>query len=427
MLLMEFLLSFVLIGIEVVAFYFLHAAFLPARNNRKLRWLILLVTAVLSTAITQSSLGDIEKLIVLVLDFAAYLYLFGGSVFWHILLKVLTVIMTGVIDTGILFGTSLILNIPLNLLVWRRLLYTIVIIAGKLLTLFLFWLILYFRKRHKYFPVRASWTIIILIFPIASIAMLYIVFLGYRDSNDLSLLAFIFSIVLAVANICILCLIQKMEQQIRREREIALLGQQMEIQSQSIIALEKSYSAQRQATHEFQHHLQTIENLLDAERDQAAQEYISALLNTQKQQMFCIQCGHPIVDALLNQKHQLARENNIDMQIQVNDLSGISVPNEMLVVLLSNLLDNAIEACEKLSGERTILCRFVLEDTLFLSVQNSSLPVVITDGRIQTTKEPKEEHGFGLVNAGKILDQLGAEYTFAYENNVFRFVAEIPQ
>lgn len=427
MLLMEFLLSFVLIGIEEMAFYFLHAAFLPRRNNKKLWWLILLVAAFLATAITQSSLGAIEKLIVVILNFSVYLYLFGGSILWHVLLLAMVMVLTGIIDTGVLFGTSLILNIPLNLLAWRKLLYVIVIITGKLLTLFLFWLIHYFRKRHKYLPIRTSWLVIILIFPVVSISMLYVVFFGYRDSNDLSLLAFIFSVALAVANICILYLIQKMEQQIRQEQEFALLGQQMEIQSKSILALEKSYRAQRQATHEFQHHLQTIGNLLDTSHNQPAQEYINTLLNTQTQRIFCIQCGHPILDALLNQKYQLACENNIDMQIQVNDLSGISVPNEMLVVLLSNLLDNAIEACEKLSGERTILCRFVLEDTLFLSVQNSSLPVVITDGCIQTTKEPKEEHGFGLVNVGKILEQLGAEYTFTYENNMFQFVTEIPQ
>jgi sensor histidine kinase regulating citrate/malate metabolism len=51
---------------------------------------------------------------------------------------------------------------------------------------------------------------------------------------------------------------------------------------------------------------------------------------------------------------------------------------------------------------------------------------VITDGTIQTTKEPKEEHGFGLANVCRILDQLGAEYTFSYENGTFQFVAEIP-
>lgn len=423
---MEYLLSCLLIGIEEVAFYFLHDAFLPQRKKQKLWWLLLAATALLAAAITQAEIGIIGTLMVATINFSVYMYLFGGSLLWHILLLVLTMVFTGIVDTVFLYGTSIVLDIPIDILVWRKFLYVIVVVTGKLLTLFLFWLIHYYRNRQKYLPIRTSWLVIILLFPIVSLSMLFVVFYGYRDSNDLSMPAFIFSIALAVANICILYLIQKIELQTRQEQEIALLSQQMDIQSGNIMALEKSYRAQRQATHEFQHHLQTISNLLDAAHNENAREYIDNLLVTQTERIFCIQSGHPILDALLNQKYQVARESNIDMQFQVNDLSKVSVPNEMLVVLLSNLLDNAIEACRKLQTERVILCRLIHEDELFLSVQNSSLPVVIIDGTIQTTKEPKEEHGFGLANVCRILDQLGAEYTFSYENGTFQFVAEIP-
>ena len=423
---MEYLLSCLLIGIEEVAFYFLHDAFLPQRKKPKLWWLLLAATALLAAAITQAEIGIIGTLMVATINFSVYMYLFGGSLLWHILLLVLTMVFTGIVDTVFLYGTSIVLDIPIDILVWRKFLYVIVVVTGKLLTLFLSWLIQYFRKRQKNLPIRTSWLVIILLFPIVSLSMLFVVFYGYRDSNDLSMPAFIFSIALAIANICILYLIQKIELQTKQEQEIALLSQQMDIQSSNIMALEKSYRAQRQATHEFQHHLQTINNLLDATHNENAREYIDNLLVTQTERIFCIQSGHPILDALLNQKYQVARESKIDMQFQVNDLAKVSVPNEMLVVLLSNLLDNAIEACGKLQTERVILCRLIHEDELFLSVQNSSPPVVITDGTIQTTKEPKEEHGFGLANVCRILDQLGAEYTFSYENGTFQFVAEIP-
>ncbi len=424
---MEFLLSFLLISLEEVAFYFLHSAFLPQRKRSWFLCLILLATALLATAITQSTIGALETPLVILLNFFVYLYLFGGSFLWHIFLLALIMIFTGIIDTCFLYGTSLILDLSLDVLIWRKFQYVIVVVIGKLVTVFLCWLMQYFRKRQKHFPVRTNWFAIILLFPLVSLIMLFMVFSGYRDSNDLSMPAFIFSIALAVANICILYLIQKIELQTRQEQELALLGQQMEIQSDSIIALEKSYRAQRQATHEFQHHLQTISTLLDDTRSETAKEYIDKLLVTQTERIFCVQCGHPILDALLNQKYQVARESSIDMQVQINDLSNISIPNEMLVVLLSNLLDNAIEACRKLDSERSIFFRLIHEDEIFLSIQNTSLAVVITDGIVQTTKEPKEEHGFGLANICRILDQLGAEYTFSYENGKFQFVAEIPQ
>ena len=424
---MVYLLSCILIGIEEVAFYFLHSGFLPQRKLPKWWWLLLAATALLAAAITQANLGIIGTLLVAAINFAVYLYLFGGSILWHVLLLTFIVIFTGIVDTVFLYGTGIILDIPVDVLVWRKFLYVVVVVTGKLLTAFLAWLVRYIRNRQKHLPVRASWLVMILLFPLVSLTMLFMVFFGYRDSSDLSMSAFIFSIALAVANICILYLIQKIELRTRQEQEIILLGQQMEIQSDSIIALEKSYRAQRQATHEFQHHLQTISNLLDDTHNETAKEYVDQLLVTQTERIFCVQCGHPILDALLNQKYQVARESNIDMQVQVNDLSNISIPNEMLVVLLSNLLDNAIEACRKLDSERFILCRLVHEEEMFLSIQNTSPDVEIIGDTVQTTKEPKEEHGFGLANVCKILDQLGAEYTFSYENGTFQFVAEIPQ
>ncbi len=135
---------------------------------------------------------------------------------------------------------------------------------------------------------------------------------------------------------------------------------------------------------------------------------------------------HPIIDAVLNYKYQTAKEYGIDFQIQVNDLSQISIRTDELVVLLSNLLDNAIEACCRLEGRRVIQCSILLNETLFLSVRNTSNPVTIIGDTIPTSKTPKEEHGFGLSRIQLILNQLSAEYTFAYENGWFEFVVEFP-
>ena len=96
-------------------------------------------------------------------------------------------------------------------------------------------------------------------------------------------------------------------------------------------------------------------------------------------------------------------------------------------MLLSNLLDNAIEACCRMEGRRTIQCSILLDGALFLSVRNTSMPVTIVGDNIPTSKTPKEEHGFGLSHIQLIMKQLNAEYTFAYENGWFEFVAEIPE
>ena len=131
-------------------------------------------------------------------------------------------------------------------------------------------------------------------------------------------------------------------------------------------------------------------------------------------------------DAILNQKYQTAVESQIEMQFCINDLSGIQLSASELVVLLSNLLDNAIEACRRVDAERLIQCTILENDGFFLSIRNTSLPVLITEHGIATTKASASEHGYGLPSVCRILDGLHAEYAYNYEDGWFQFTAEIP-
>ena len=96
------------------------------------------------------------------------------------------------------------------------------------------------------------------------------------------------------------------------------------------------------------------------------------------------------------------------MQFCINDLSSIQLSASELVVLLSNLLDNAIEACRRVDAERLIRCTILENDGFFLSIRNTSLPVRITEHGIATTKVSASEHGYGLPSVCRILDALHA-------------------
>lgn len=207
---------------------------------------------------------------------------------------------------------------------------------------------------------------------------------------------------------------------------MTILNQQMEIQSKSIAALNQSYQNQRRVTHEHLHQLQTIVDLLDHGEEQAIRQYISEIQGTRRTTALNINTHNPVLDAILNQKYQWASENGIKMQVQINDLSEITLGLNELVVLFSNLFDNAIEACLKLPSDRAIHCHIVKGDPLFVSIRNTSPTVEIVDGMIETTKEPRHEHGFGLPNIRHILNGLSAEFAYHYEDGWFHFVAEIP-
>lgn len=212
-----------------------------------------------------------------------------------------------------------------------------------------------------------------------------------------------------------------------QELESLLQRQHMEMQTESINALEHNYRQQRKVTHEFEHHLQVLDNLLTNGAVADAKGYIRQLRSNRSYRVISVNSHHTVIDVILNQKYQTAKESDIKMQLQVNDLSGVKIATESLVVILSNLLDNALEACHKLDGYREIDCSVLHDDGLYIAIRNTSEPVQIEDGRIATSKDDKWNHGYGLDSVCYLVDKLGGEYTFDYEDGWFQFVAEIPE
>lgn len=424
---MEYLLNALWSGMELVFFYFFLGAYLPAKKSTKHQVVVFALAWIFTIVYTYFAPGQLMKLILTTsMLFAVSLHLYKGNWYLHIIYIAIAWMINGLLDTIALYGVSALLGVSYTDFVWMKLFYVVTVCLSKLISILLAWIIYRIRKTVHDQAIHRKWLLLALLFPIVSMVMLAVVFAGFQGEADLSVGAVIFSFFLAVANVAIIYLIGVMEKNTRQLQENALLHQQMDIQTDSIVALERSYRNQRKATHEYKNQLQTIYDLLESEKVADAKAYVQHLQGMQTTRIFAVNSRHPIIDAVLNHKYQTAKEHEIDFQFQVNDLSQISIGTDELVVLLSNLLDNAIEACCRMEGRRAIQCSILLNGTLFLSVRNTSNPVTIMGDTIPTSKTPKDEHGFGLSRIQLILKQLNAEYTFVYENGWFEFVAEFP-
>ena len=424
---MEHLLTALWGGMDWVFFHFFWGAFLQPKKQLKRRAAVIALGWIIDYFYVYLVPDQFPKLIfTLSIFLAVSFYINSAAWYQHIVYVVLGYMINGLMDTITLYGMSALMGVSYAEFVWMKLFYVVTVSLSKAFAILLGWTVRRIRKSVSTHTVQRKWLLLSLLFPVASLYMLVIVFIGFQGKPDLSVSAVIFSIFLAVANVAIIYLIGVMEKNTRQLQENALLHQQMEIQTKSIIALERNYRNQRKATHEYKHQLQTIHDLLENEKVADAKAYVGQLQELQTTRIFTVNSRHPIVDAVLNHKHQTAKEHGIDFQIQVNDLSQIAIGADELVVLLSNLLDNAIEACCRIPNHRAIQCSILFDGTLFLSVRNTSNPVIIIGDTIPTSKTPKEEHGFGLSRIQMILKQLGAEYTFTYEDGWFDFVAEIP-
>ena len=228
-----------------------------------------------------------------------------------------------------------------------------------------------------------------------------------------------------------LLLISWMERNARLREQTLSLQTKAKAQQESIEALSAAYARQRKLTHDFQAHLDALAGLLAQKSPDtdAAQKYIDSLRAQQTSRILLVDTHHSALDALLNQKAFVARDQKTDIQFAVNDLSAVKINMADLTVLISNTLDNAIEACGRLpDSDRQIFVKVLLEDdVLFYAVRNRSLPVDVQPGSLpSTTKADPSFHGYGLQNVESTLKKYHSLYAMGYADGWFDFATDLP-
>ncbi len=214
-----------------------------------------------------------------------------------------------------------------------------------------------------------------------------------------------------------------------RYREQSLtLQERLNTQAESLEALSGSYAAQRKATHDYGAHLTMLSGYLEENDIIQAKAYLHELQQEYTERIISVNSHHPALDALFNQKMCVAVKQHTDFRFNVNDLSGLRIKISDLTVICSNLLDNALEACEKLPEEqREIEVFALLEDSFSFYVRNRSGMVHIENGKIATTKSNPASHGFGLPNVETTLSYYeGNNHYMYYRNGFFHYALEIP-
>lgn len=196
----------------------------------------------------------------------------------------------------------------------------------------------------------------------------------------------------------------------KKESEIQkayLMQEKLQNQLELYQNMQENDMRRRRYLHDYKNQLGCIQGMLEAGRMQEALVYIKELNGSIRKGEDHVNTKHLVVNTVLNQKYLYAQERGITMVMAVNDLSSLSMSREDIVTLLVNLLDNAIEACEKLDENKMIRFKMILEEGgLTVSVRNPVRePVVIKGKVIATTKGEKDRHGIGFLNIQSVIEK----------------------
>ena len=245
---------------------------------------------------------------------------------------------------------------------------------------------------------------------------------------DLSLYFLIF-FVAATTILCILYaynIYQKLIASMQDKQRAALLASQVDQMQAHIREIEQLYTGVRSMRHDMQNYLFDIKSLLAAQGVRVEGEgelagYFSGIGTALDALNFYFHTGNPVTDVVLNGKYQQAKSMGIQFDSEFLFPSDYGIDVFDLSIILNNALNNALEACEVLSGsdpeaERFISVTSYCKNNMFLiEVKNSfdGTVCVTEDGGLKSRKQDTHRHGLGFQNIVRCADKyLGsADYT----------------
>lgn len=193
--------------------------------------------------------------------------------------------------------------------------------------------------------------------------------------------------------------------------------------------VENMYNQTRGWRHDYRNHIQVLKNYAELGDLEAVKSYLNGLAEDLETVDIALKTGNRMADVILNSKISLARAREIQVRADAHVPVKLSIADIDLCIILGNLFDNAIEACQRLPRqERMIRVYMDMKNTqLYISFTNTTAQKKQKkeNGRFATTKG--RGHGYGLVRIDTIIQRYQGYIRRGSEDGAFTTEILLPQ
>lgn len=205
----------------------------------------------------------------------------------------------------------------------------------------------------------------------------------------------------------------------KKKTYLKLVEYQTEQSEKHLNEVRSIHKEMRGYKHDFHHHLQTLKGQLEAGEFDRALAYIEQLDNQLMNVDTLLKTGNVSLDAILSAKIAQAKTENIAVVVKANVPDALTISDLELSIIIGNLLDNAIEACRTVTGERFIRIFTSMKGTmLYFSMLNAAGAKKKKTGSLFVTHKDGV-HGFGLRRVEAILKEHGGWVKYNSEDGAF--------
>ena len=285
-------------------------------------------------------------------------------------------------------------------------------------------LVAYFAHRWKEEHALESPQALVMSFFPGIVVVLNIVLMVSTKDEPADFLMLLLTLGLTVAVLIHMAIVRMFNEQMLQQQELNL---QAMLEKQRAEALMDSYTTQRRLTHEFTNHAEALALLLRQGDYEGAKAYLSTVTRNIAANTTIMDTHNPLLDALLSQKYEEASRKGVLLSFDLPDLRELPLESTDLVMLISNLLNNAVEAAAKAAPPEVYVRIRKNEAELLLSVRNRvETNLDLVDGQLPHSTKKEPGHGIGLWNVKAVLEKYGGEYAISCRDCWFCFTCSIP-
>ena len=172
--------------------------------------------------------------------------------------------------------------------------------------------------------------------------------------------------------------------------------------------------------HDFRNHISMISALVQVSSKDEVLSYINEIDSSISKLDKNIYTDNIAINSILMNKNKIAEDKGIKVSLDLKINSKLKVSNIDICTVLGNLLDNSIEACELINGNKFIDLKIVSENNMLVIKINNNTNGNVNElkGKFLSTKN-SNINGIGLVQVDNIVKKYNGYINRKHENNIF--------
>ena len=251
---------------------------------------------------------------------------------------------------------------------------------------------------------------------------LNLVVVGYVDIVDWV----VFGVMIAVS-----CALVFLYENNKHERDmIKFMEMRNDLLEENYRSLSEAYSANAKVYHDFNNHINILYQYLVKSDSERALEYLDGISEPIKVLLERTWTGNEVIDVIINSKLKKMQESGIHTNINVEFPNNSDIRSSDICTILGNLLDNAIEACQRNQRSENkwinITIRIVNAMLIFkIENGNEVIPQQSKNMRLITSKEDVRFHGWGLKSVETAIQKYEGIMQHSIKDNEFKVVVTL--